>query len=46
MNDIAPFDTDGILPKSGILSFFYELETMRWGFDPDNLNSAKVFLFF
>lgn len=45
LNDIAPFDTDGILPKSGILSFFYELETMRWGFDPDDLNSAKVFYF-
>lgn len=29
--DVAPFDTEGLLPRQGILSFFYELDTMEWG---------------
>lgn len=45
LKDIAPLDSEGVLPKSGMLSFFYELETMRWGFEPSDSGSAKVFYF-
>ena len=45
LKDIAPFDSDNVLPKSGMLSVFYELETMRWGFDPDDSGCAKIFYF-
>lgn len=43
--EIAPFDTENLLPKTGLLSFFYELETMRWGFDPKDKGCAKVYYF-
>lgn len=45
LKDIADIDEENLLPKSGILSFFYELETMTWGFDPKDKGSAKVFYF-
>lgn len=45
LKDIANFDQNDLLPKSGILSFFYELETMQWGFDPKDKGSARVFYF-
>ncbi len=45
LKDVADLDETGLLPKSGMLSFFYELETMTWGFDPKDKGSAKVFYF-
>lgn len=45
LKDVAQFDEEHLLPKSGILSFFYELETMTWGFDPKDKGSARVFYF-
>lgn len=45
LSEIAPFDGDSVLPKSGVLSFFYEMETQFWGFDPKDKGSAKVFYF-
>lgn len=45
LKDIADLDEENLLPKSGILSFFYELETMTWGFDPKDKGSARVFYF-
>ena len=45
LSDVTEYDKDGVLPKNGVLSFFYELETMTWGFDPADLGSAKVFYF-
>ena len=45
LKDIAGLDAEGLLPKSGILSFFYELETMTWGYDPADKGSARVFYF-
>lgn len=29
--EAAEFDKDGLLPKKGLLSFFYELQTEAWG---------------
>ena len=45
MKNVAPLDEKGLLPESGILSFFYELETMTWGFDPKDKGSARVYYF-
>lgn len=43
--ELADFNTEGLLPKHGILSFFYELDSMTWGFDPKDKGSARVFWF-
>ncbi len=45
LKDVSVYDEEGILPKSGILSFFYELMTMNWGFSPEDLGCAKVYYF-
>ena len=42
---LAPYDTDGLLPKTGVLSFFYELGSQRWGYDPADRGCARVFWF-
>ncbi len=43
--EIARFDKDGLLPHQGLLSFFYEMESQRWGFDPKDAGCARVFWF-
>lgn len=43
--EILPYDKDGLLPKSGLLSFFYEVGSMCWGFDPADKGCAKVYYF-
>lgn len=43
--EIHSFDKDNLLPDKGILYFFYELDTMRWGYDPKDAGSAKVYYF-
>ena len=45
LKDVANLDKDNLLPKSGILSFFYELDSMKWGYDPKDKGSARVFYF-
>ncbi len=45
LKDVAPHDNEGLLPKTGVLSFFYEMVTMKWGFDPDDKGCARVFYF-
>lgn len=45
LRDIAAYDTEALLPKTGVLSFFYDLVTMRWGFDPADKGSARVYYF-
>ena len=40
---MAPFDTEGVLPNDGLLSFFYDAVTQSaWGFDPADYGSASV----
>lgn len=41
--EVAQYDTDHQLPEKGMLYFFYDLETMRWGFDPADKGCSKVF---
>lgn len=45
LEDIAEYDTENLLPKTGVLSFFYDLITMRWGFEPTDKGAARVFYF-
>ena len=45
LEEAAEYDTEGILPKKGILSFFYEQMSMRWGFDPKDKGCARVYYF-
>ena len=34
-----------IVPDHGVLSFFYETDSMRWGYSPSDAGCAKVFWF-
>lgn len=38
--EAAPFDKDGILPKTGMLYFFYDLDEMPW--EPSDPDAARV----
>ncbi len=38
--EAAPYDTDGILPKTGMLYFFYDLDEMPW--EPSDPDAARV----
>jgi len=41
--EFAKYDTEQKLPQTGMLYFFYDLETMRWGYDPDDKGCISVF---
>ena len=43
--ELKRLDKDRLLPHTGLLSFFYELESQRWGFDPKDKGCSKVFWF-
>ncbi len=45
LEDVAMYDEDSLLPKTGMLSFFYEMMTMKWGFEPEDTGCAKVYYF-
>ncbi|MDX1962188.1 MAG: YwqG family protein [Pirellulales bacterium] len=40
--DVAPLDVQKLLPASGLLSFFYDLDSQPWGYDPADLGGFKV----
>jgi uncharacterized protein YwqG len=42
LRDVAPYDDEGQLPKSGMLYFFYETKEQKWGFDPKDRGHWKV----
>lgn len=42
---LAIYDKDNLLPHKGILSFFYSIESNRWGFDPKDGGCARVYWF-
>ncbi len=44
-HDLASCDPEGILPHEGLLSFFYELETMPWGPGDPYEGYFKVYYF-
>ena len=43
--EIGILDWEGLLPTSGLLSFFYECASQKWGFDPKDAGCAQVFWF-
>lgn len=43
--EIKPYDKEALLPDGGMLSFFYECDSFRWGFDPEDHGAARVFYF-
>lgn len=43
--ELGEYDTEHILPDHGVLSFFYETGSMRWGYSPDDAGAARVFWF-
>jgi uncharacterized protein YwqG len=45
LDELAPHDTEELLPRWGTLAFFYDAEDQPWGFDPaDRAGSAVVFV--
>ena len=42
---LAKLSPKSPLPQEGVLSFFYELGSQRWGFDPKDAGCARVYWF-
>src|SRR6185369_12449065 len=42
LESASKFDADNILPKEGVLSFFYDLYEQPWGYDPKELEFSRV----
>ncbi len=45
LEEIRNYDKENLLPESGLLLFFYEQNTMFWGFDPTDEGCARVYYF-
>lgn len=45
LKEAAQYDREHLLPEGGLLSFFYELDSQRWGFDPKDKGCARVYYF-
>ncbi len=43
--ELSRFDEEGLLPKTGLLSFFYEEASAEWGYDPKHKGCARVYYF-
>jgi len=43
--EVKQYDRDNLLPQKGLLYFFYDCEAFRWGFDPEDKGSARVFYY-
>ena len=41
--EVSAYDKEGLLPEKGMLYFFYELGSQKWGFDPADKGCARVF---
>jgi len=40
--DVHPFESQQLLPATGLLTFFYDLNDQPWGFDPAELEGFRV----
>lgn len=45
LEEISNYDTEHLLPDKGLLSFFYEFDSQKWGFDPKDKGCARVYWF-
>lgn len=43
--DLAAYDAENLLPKTGLLSFFYDYENQPWGFEEGDADGARVYWF-
>lgn len=43
LEELSAYDKDNRLPHSGMLYFFYDLRTMKWGFDPKDRGCARIY---
>lgn len=43
--EVSAFDKEGLLPRTGLLSFFYEVGSQLWGYDPKHAGCARVYWF-
>lgn len=43
LSDVKQYDKENLLPEKGMFYFFYELGTMKWGFDPKDKGCARVY---
>lgn len=42
LTDVSRLDQSALLPKAGLLSFFYDLQKQPWGFDPKDLDGFRI----
>jgi uncharacterized protein YwqG len=40
--DLAQFEVAGPLPRSGLLTFFYDMQHQPWGYDPKTVGGFRV----
>lgn len=45
LQEVKQYDKDKLLPETGMLYFFYELETMEWGYNIKHKGSARVYYY-
>lgn len=45
LEEIKDYDVDHILPRTGLLYFFYDCDSMCFGFDPRDKDSAKIYYY-
>jgi uncharacterized protein YwqG len=45
LEEVASYDTEKVLPSTGILYFFYDSQQETWGFDPKDKGSWRVIYF-
>ena len=45
LEELSRYDSDNMLPKTGLLSFFYDFDSMTRGLDPNDKGSAAVYYF-
>ena len=43
--EVSEYDAEGLLPERGIMYFFYEIGSQKWGFDPKDKGCAQVFYY-
>lgn len=45
LDEMTELDEEHLLPEIGILAFFYDCASFRWGFDPADRGCARVYYF-
>jgi len=45
LEEISAYDKENLLPKTGLLLFFYEQDSQRWGFSPEDTGCSRVYYF-